>query len=81
MIGNVLVDRELRSPANDCGRVPVVCGRSTFLVESAVLGAHTWPPCAGTEASPGRHGAYWLSEAVADDVACPLQWRDFLGRL
>lgn len=29
-------------------------------------------PCAGTEASPGRHGAYRFSEAVADDVACPL---------
>ena len=79
LIGNVLVDWELRSPANDCGQTPVVCGRSTFWMESAVLDAHTMPLCAGTQASPGRRSAYLLPEAVADDVACPLAVEEFRG--
>ena len=79
LIGNVLVDWELRSPANDCGQTPVVCGRSTFWMESAVLDAHTVPLCAGTQASPGRRSAYLLPEAVADDVACPLAVEEFRG--
>ena len=44
--GNVLVPRELRSPANDWGRTPVVCGRSTFWTENAVLDAHSRSLCA-----------------------------------
>lgn len=79
LIGNVPVDWELRSPANDCGLTPVVCGRSTFWMESAVLDAHTVPLCAGTEASSGRRSACLLPEAVADDVACPLAVEELRG--
>jgi len=58
--GNVLVPRELRSPANDWGRTPVVCGRSTFWTENAVLDAHSRPLCAvgtpdRTAPAPRRH--------------------------
>ena len=41
LIGNVLRDRELRCPADDWGRTPVVCGMGTFWMGNAVL---DWRP-------------------------------------
>ena len=41
LIGNVLRDRELRCPADDWGRMPVVCGIGTFWMGNAVL---DWRP-------------------------------------
>ena len=41
LIGNVLRDRELRCPADDWGRMPVVCGMGTFWMGNAVL---DWRP-------------------------------------
>ena len=41
LIGNVLCDRGLRCPADDWGRMPVVCGIGTFWMGNAVL---DWRP-------------------------------------
>ena len=41
LIGNVLRDRGLRCPADDWGRMPVVCGIGTFWMGNAVL---DWRP-------------------------------------
>ena len=60
LIGNVLRDRELRCPADDWGRMPVVCGIGTFWMGNAVL---DWRPpvpyrCRGgpVRASAGQKG-------------------------
>ena len=69
MIGDVLLPRELRCPADHWGRTAVVCGRSTFWMENAVPDLLGVPPHAGTAfrlARPCAPG--WLSQMMTDSV-------------
>ena len=69
MIGDVLLPRELRYPADHWGRTAVVCGRSTFWMENAVPDLLGVPPHAGTAfrlARPCAPG--WLLQMMTDGV-------------
>ena len=68
-IGDVLLPRELRYPADHWGRTAVVCGRSTFWMENAVPDLLGVRPHAGTAfrlARPCAPG--WLSQMMTDSV-------------